>query len=47
MSVTLLLQQQAHSNDGKHKGKAYDITRGEALSYGQAAKILSKEVGKK
>ena len=35
------------TNDGKHKGKAYDITGGEALSYGQAAEILSKEVGKK
>jgi uncharacterized protein YbjT (DUF2867 family) len=38
------------TNDGggdKHKGKAYDITGGEALSYGQAADILSKEVGKK
>jgi uncharacterized protein YbjT (DUF2867 family) len=35
------------TSDGKHKGKAYDITGGEALSYGQAAEILSKEVGKK
>jgi uncharacterized protein YbjT (DUF2867 family) len=35
------------TDDGKHKGKAYDITGGEALSYGQAAGILSKEVGKK
>ena len=35
------------TNDDKHKGKAYDITGGEALSYGQAAEILSKEVGKK
>jgi uncharacterized protein YbjT (DUF2867 family) len=35
------------TNDGKHKGKTYDITGGEALSYGQAAEILSKEVGKK
>ena len=41
------------TNDGgggggdKHKGKAYDITGGEALSYGQAAEIISKEVGKK
>jgi uncharacterized protein YbjT (DUF2867 family) len=28
-------------------GKAYDITGGEALSYGEAAEILSKEIGKK
>ena len=28
-------------------GKAYDITGGEALSYGEAAEILSKELGKK
>jgi uncharacterized protein YbjT (DUF2867 family) len=35
------------TNDGKHKGKAYDITGGEALSYGQAAELLSKQVGKK
>jgi len=30
-----------------HIRKAYDITGGEALSYGQAAEILSKEIGKK
>jgi uncharacterized protein YbjT (DUF2867 family) len=35
------------SNDGKHEGKAYNITGGEALSYGQAAEILSKQLGKK
>jgi uncharacterized protein YbjT (DUF2867 family) len=40
------------TNDGgggrdKHKGKAYNITGGEALSYGQAAEIISNEVGKK
>jgi uncharacterized protein YbjT (DUF2867 family) len=35
------------SNDGKHEGKAYKITGGEALSYGQAAEILSKQLGKK
>jgi uncharacterized protein YbjT (DUF2867 family) len=34
------------SNDGKHEGKAYNVTGGEALSYGQAAEILSKELGK-
>jgi uncharacterized protein YbjT (DUF2867 family) len=31
----------------QHEGKAYNITGDEALSYGQAAEILSKEVGKK
>jgi uncharacterized protein YbjT (DUF2867 family) len=36
------------SNDkGKHEGKAYDITGGEALTYGQAAEILSKQLEKK
>jgi uncharacterized protein YbjT (DUF2867 family) len=35
------------SNGGKHEGKAYNITGGEALSYGQAAEILSKQLGKK
>ena len=35
------------TDNDKHKGKAYDITGREALSYGQAAEILSKEVGKK
>lgn len=35
------------TDDSQHTRKAYDITGGEALSYGQAAEILSKEVGKK
>ena len=35
------------SNNGKHEGKAYNITGGEALSHGQAAEILSKQLGKK
>ena len=34
-------------NDNQQKGSAYNITGGEALSYGQAAEILSKAVGKK
>jgi uncharacterized protein YbjT (DUF2867 family) len=33
--------------ESKHIGKAYDITGGEALSYGEAAEILSKGLGKK
>jgi uncharacterized protein YbjT (DUF2867 family) len=35
------------NGESKHTGKAYDITGGEALSYGEAAEILSKELGKK
>jgi uncharacterized protein YbjT (DUF2867 family) len=40
---------QALSRNGtaNHMRKAYDITGGEAISYGQAAEILSKEIGKK
>jgi uncharacterized protein YbjT (DUF2867 family) len=34
-------------SESKHIGKAYDITGGEAISYGEAAEILSKEIGKK
>ena len=35
------------NGESKHIGKAYDITGGEALSYGEAAETLSKEIGKK
>lgn len=35
------------STNGKHEGKAHNITGGEALSHGQAAEILSKQLGKK
>src|ERR671932_886208 len=35
------------NGESKHIRKAYDITGGEAISYGQAAEILSKEIGKK
>ena len=34
-------------NDNQQKGSAYNITGGEALTYGQVAEILSKAVGKK
>jgi uncharacterized protein YbjT (DUF2867 family) len=34
-------------DSSKQKGKAYNVTGGEALSYVQAAEILSKEVGTK
>jgi uncharacterized protein YbjT (DUF2867 family) len=33
-------------SDNQHKGKAYNITGPEALSYGQTAEILSKGLGK-
>ena len=35
------------STNGKHEGKAHNITGGEALSHGQAAEILSERLGKK
>jgi uncharacterized protein YbjT (DUF2867 family) len=38
---------QALINDSQQKGKAYNVTGDEALSYGEAAEILSKELGKK
>ncbi len=31
----------------RHNGKAYSLTGPEALSYGEAAEIISKEIGKK
>ena len=34
------------NSESNHTRKAYDITGSEALSYGQAAEILSKEIGK-
>lgn len=36
-----------NNNDGRHNGKAYNITGPEAISFGQAARILSEQVGKK
>jgi uncharacterized protein YbjT (DUF2867 family) len=35
------------STNGKHEGKAHNISGGEALSHGQAAEILSEQLGKK
>jgi uncharacterized protein YbjT (DUF2867 family) len=37
---------QALISDKQHKGKAYNITGPEVLSYGQTAEILSRELGK-
>jgi uncharacterized protein YbjT (DUF2867 family) len=42
-----VLSGSSKNGETKHIRKAYDITGGEALSYGQAAEILSKEIGKK
>jgi uncharacterized protein YbjT (DUF2867 family) len=36
-----------NNNDGRHKGKTYIITGPEAISYEDAARILSEQVGKK
>ena len=35
------------NSEGKHTGRAYDITGGKAISYGNAAEVLSSEIGKK
>ncbi len=42
-----VLSGSSKNGETKHIRKAYDITGGEALSYEQAAEILSKEIGKK
>jgi uncharacterized protein YbjT (DUF2867 family) len=36
-----------NNDDGRHNGKAYNITGPEAISFGQAARILSQQAGKK
>jgi uncharacterized protein YbjT (DUF2867 family) len=36
-----------NNKDGLHNGKAYNITGPEAISFGQAARILSQQVGRK
>lgn len=38
---------QVMTSDNRHIGKAYTITGQEAISYGQVAEILSKEIGKR
>jgi len=47
VAVQALSGRSGKDGTGDHVRKAYDITGGEALSYGQAAEILSKEIGKK
>ena len=47
VAVQALSRNRSSKNgESKHIGKAYDITGAEALSYGEAAEILSKEIGK-
>ena len=36
-----------NNKDGSHNGKAYTITGPEAISYGDAARILSEYIGRK
>jgi uncharacterized protein YbjT (DUF2867 family) len=45
--AAVAVQALSKNGEGKHIGKAYDITGAEALSYGEAAEILSKELAKK
>jgi uncharacterized protein YbjT (DUF2867 family) len=47
VAVQALSKSRSKNGESKHIGKAYDITGSEALSYGQAAEILSKEIEKK
>jgi uncharacterized protein YbjT (DUF2867 family) len=47
VAVKALSGGSSKNGTANHIRKAYDITGGEALSYGQAAEILSKEIGKK
>ncbi len=45
--AAVAVQALSKNGESKHIGKAYDITGAEALSYGGAAEILSKELSKK
>lgn len=45
--AAVAVQALSKNGESKHIGKAYDITGAEALSYGEAAEILSKELAKK
>jgi uncharacterized protein YbjT (DUF2867 family) len=47
VAVQALSGSNKNGSGNNHTGKAYDITGGEALSSGQAAEILSNEIGKK
>jgi uncharacterized protein YbjT (DUF2867 family) len=45
--AAVAVQALTKNNDGMHNGKAYNITGPEAISYGDAARILSEQVHKK
>jgi uncharacterized protein YbjT (DUF2867 family) len=45
--AAVAVQALTNNNDGRHDGKAYNITGPEAISYGDAARILSEQVHKK
>jgi uncharacterized protein YbjT (DUF2867 family) len=45
--AAVAVQALTNNNDGRHNGKAYDITGPEAISYEYATRILSEQVGKK
>ena len=45
--AAVAVQALTKNNDGRHDGKAYNITGPEAISYGDVAKILSEQVHKK
>jgi len=45
--AAVAIQALTNNNDGRHDGKAYNITGPEAISYGDVARILSEQVHKK
>ena len=45
--ASVAVQVLTNNNDGRHNGKAYNITGPEAISYGDVARILSEQLGKK
>jgi uncharacterized protein YbjT (DUF2867 family) len=45
--AAVAVQALINNNGGRYNGKVYDITGPEAISYGDAARILSEQVGKK
>lgn len=45
--ASVAVQALTKNNDGRHNGKAYNITGPEAISYGDVARILSEQLGKK
>lgn len=45
--ASVAVQTLTKNNVGRHNGKAYNITGPEAISYGDVARILSEQLGKK